>query len=236
MDISEALRIIPRSLVSLIVLFLVTKLLGKKQVSELSLFDYVIGISIGNFTAEMVMDINGQYLNGIIAMVTFGVFAYLVSILSMKSITIRRMIIGVPTVIIENGKILEKSMEKVNIDINDLLEEARVSGYFDISDISYAIMEASGKISFLPKDKEKPATKADVSAKIEPDSLTSNIIIDKNLMLKNIKNTDKSLDWFKHELKVKGYTNYDNILLATYSNNTLNVYEKSNVEPKDVLE
>ncbi len=236
MDWLEALRIVPRSLVSLIVLFLVTKLIGKKQVSELSLFDYVIGISIGNFTAEMVMDIDGQYLNGVIAMGTFGLFAYFISILSMKSILVRRLVIGVPTIVIENGKILEKSMEKVNIDINDLLEEARISGYFDISEVAYAIMEASGKISFLPKDKDKPTTRSDLNLKPSPNSLTSNIIIDKNLMLKNIKNTDKSLDWFVHELKVKGYTDYDNILLATYKDNTLTVYEKTHKEPKDVLE
>lgn len=236
MDISEAFRIIPRSLISLVVLFLVTKIVGKKQVSELSLFDYVIGISIGNFSAEMVMDIEGQYINGIIAMLTFGVCAYLVSLLSMKSIVVRRLVIGVPTIIIENGKILEKSMKKVNIDVNDLLEEARISGYFDISEIAFAIMEASGKISFLPKDKEKPTTRKDLKVKLKPDSLTSNIIIDKNLMLENIKNTDKSLEWFKHELKVKGYTNYDNILLATYKDNNLTIYEKSGVEPKDVLE
>lgn len=236
MDVIEALRIVPRSLISLIVLFLVTKLLGKKQVSELSLFDYVIGISIGNFTAEMVMDIQGQYINGIVAIVTFGLFAYLVSILTMKSIVLRRLIIGVPTIIIEDGKILENSMEKVNIDINDLLEEARTSGYFDISEVAYAIMEASGKISFLPKDKNTPITKQDIKTKSKKVSLTSNIIIDKNLMLENIKNTDKSLEWFKHELKVKGYDKYDNILLATYKDNELTVFEKMHKEPNDVLE
>lgn len=238
MDIIEALRIIPRSLISLIALFLITKLLGKKQVSELSLFDYVIGISIGNFTAEMVMDIEGQYINGIVAMLTFGLFAYFVSIITMKNITIRRLITGVPTIIIDDGKILENAMKKVNIDVNDLLEESRISGYFDISEISYAIMESSGKISFLPKDENTNVTKKDLSnyKKVKKKTLTSNIIIDKNLMIENIKNTDKSLDWFIHELKLKGYDTYDNILLATYNNNKITVYEKINKKAKDVLE
>lgn len=236
MDYLEALSIVPRSLISLIVLFLVTKMVGKKQISELSLFDYVIGISIGNFAAEMVMDMDGQYLNGIVAMITFGAFSYLISILSIKSMWIRRVVIGVPTIIIENGKILEKSMKKVDININDLLEEARISGYFDISEIAFAIMEANGKISFLPKDANKPTTRSDLDVKIKEDLLTSNIIIDKKLMMKNIKNTDKSLEWFKKQLKIKGYKDYDNILLATYKDNALTVYEKSSVEPKDVLE
>lgn len=237
MDYSEAINIIPRSLISLIVLFFTTKIIGKKQVSELSLFDYVIGISIGNFTAEMVMDIQGQYINGIIAMLTFGIFAYFVSIISMKSILLRRYIIGVPTLIIENGKILENAMKKTKIDINDLLEQTRNAGYFDIDEIAYAIMEANGKLSFLPKDKNKPITKKDMSLKQEKDELTANIIIDGKLMKNNIKNTDKSLEWVIHDLKVKGYKTYENILLATYKNNEIIVYEKNiNKKPTDILE
>ena len=86
MDFVEALLVIPRSLLSLTVLFLVTKLIGKKQVSELSLFDYVIGISIGNFTAEMTMNLDIQIINGVVALIVFGVVAYLISLITMKSI------------------------------------------------------------------------------------------------------------------------------------------------------
>lgn len=237
MDYIEAISIIPRSLVSLTVLFIVTKIIGKKQVSELSLFDYVIGISIGNFTAEMVMDIEGQFINGILAMITFGVFAYLVSIISMKNITFRRFIIGVPSLIIEDGKILIEAMRRTKIDINDLLEQTRNAGYFDIDEIAYAIMEANGKMSFLPKDKNKPLTKKDMQIKEEKAYLTANIIIDGKLMKNNIKNTDKSLDWVIHDLKVKGYDTYEDILLATYKNNTVTVYRKNpNKKPTDVLE
>ena len=88
MNFNEVFMIVPRSLISLVVLFFVTKLIGKKQVSEFSLFDYVIGISIGNFTAEMTMNFDNQYINGIVAIVTFGFVAYLVSVLSIKSIFI----------------------------------------------------------------------------------------------------------------------------------------------------
>ena len=110
---TETLRIIPRSLVSLIVLFLITKAIGKKQVSELSLFDYVIGISIGNFAAEMIMNFDNNYYNGIVAMITFGFIAWLVSYFTMKSMVLRRIIIGTPTVLIQNGKIIEKNLRKM---------------------------------------------------------------------------------------------------------------------------
>lgn len=237
MDIKEALSIIPRSLISIVTLLIATKMLGKKQVSELSLFDYAIGISIGNFTAEMILVLDTQLINGIIAILTFGFVGYIISILTMKSITLRRFFIGVPTVIIENGKILYSSLRKANIDINDFLEQARSNGYFNIDDIAYAVMEANGTISFLPKDSATVPTKKDLKLKKEPVIYPANVIIDSNLMEENIKNTDKSKRWFVQELKRQGYTTYENIILAIYYNNTLNIYEKNqHIEEKDILE
>ncbi len=237
MDIKEALSIIPRSLVSIVTLLAATKLLGKKQVSELSLFDYAIGISIGNFTAEMILVLDTQLINGVIAILTFGFVGYLISILTMKSISLRRFFIGVPTVIVKDGKILYKALKEVNIDINDFLEQARSNGYFNIGDIAYAVMEANGTISFLPKDEAAMPTKKDLKLKKEPVIYPANIIIDSKLMPENIKNTDKSKRWFINELKRQGYTTYENIILAIYYNNTLNIYEKNeNTEEKDVLE
>lgn len=236
-DYMDFLGVVLKSAISIVVLFFVTKIIGKKQVSELSLFDYVIGISIGNFAAEIILDNMKNYMLGLVAMTTFGVSAFLVSYLSMKSILFRRYVFGVPTIIIQDGKILIESMKKVNIDINDLLEQARISGYFDIEEISYAIMEANGKISFLEKDKYKKTTKKDLNLPINQDSLTANVVIDSQLMIENIKNTDKSIDWVKKQLKVKGYKDYENILLATYKDNTLVIYPKNkNTQTKDVLE
>ena len=100
-DWMELLDVFFRAIVSLVTLFFVTKLLGKKQVSQLSLFDYVIGISIGNFAAEMTINTDSPYLNGTVAVIFFGVIAYFISRITMKSIKLRRFFTGVPTVIIE---------------------------------------------------------------------------------------------------------------------------------------
>ena len=235
-DILEAIGIIPRSVISLVALFAVTKLIGKKQVSELSLFDYVIGISIGNFTAEMVMSMDNQYINGIVAMVSFGLVSYIVSHLTAKSISLRRFITGTPTIIIEDGKINIDGMAKAKIDINDLLQQCRNAGYFDISEVSYAIMEVNGKISILPKVNYQVPNLQDLKIKKEKESLTSNVIIDGNLMIHNLKNSNKNLEWLNKELAKQGHTNYKNILLATITGNTLTVYEKIRLKPKKVLE
>ena len=144
-----------RALISLFTLFIITKIVGKKQVSELSLFDYVIGISIGNFAAEMTINTDSPEINGIWAVILFGLISYLVSIITMKSIGLRRWIMGTPTIIIQDGKILRKNMKKVRLEMNELLEECRIKGYFDISQIAFGIMEVNGEMSFLPKSKYK---------------------------------------------------------------------------------
>ncbi len=234
----ELLQVTIRSLISLTTLFFVTKLLGKKQVSELSLFDYVIGLSIGNFAAEITINMDVNLINGLLAIVIFGMVAYIISILTMKSMTLRRLVIGVPTILMENGKLIEENMKKTKFDINDFLEECRNNGYFDLSEIEYAIVEANGKISILPKALNKPLTPKDMKIKVDKSSLVANVIIDSKILKNNLKNINKSKEWLDKELKIKGYKDYDKILLATVDNNDkLVVYERNyNMKVSNVLE
>lgn len=235
---SELFDVTVRSLLSLITLFFVTKLIGKKQVSELSLFDYVIGITIGNFAAEMTINLDSQEVNGILAVIIFGLVAYIVSKLTMKSIKIRRFFIGVPTMIIQNGKILYEPMKKMKMDINDLLEQCRMSGYFDVSEIEYAILEASGDLSILPKAEYRPLNPCDMNLKVKKSGLCANIVIDGKIMYKNLENVYKDTKWLMKELKIRGYKDLKNILLVTLdSEGKITVYEKqNNVHNFDILE
>lgn len=238
MDIQELLQVSVRAIVSLITLFFITKLLGKKQVSQLSVFDYVIGISIGNFAAEITTSIDTQLSNGILAMIIFGLIAYLVSVITIKSIVLRRFLIGVPTVLINKGKIIEKNLKKVKMDINDLLEQCRVNNYFNVNEIEYALLEVNGIISILPKGENKPLTIKDMNLKPEQQELCSNVIIDSKIMHENLRNSNKTTAWLLKELKIRGYKDLNNILLATLDiNEKLIVYEKNvNEEIKNVLE
>jgi len=220
-----------RSIISLTVLFIVTKMLGKKQVSQLSLFDYVIGISIGNFAAEVTISTDTQFLNGILAIIIFGLIAYTVSILTMKSIKLRRFFMGIPTPLIQNGKILESNLKQVKFDINDLLEECRSNGYFDIGEIEYALMESKGTLSILPKGENQPLTIKDMNLKSKKQGLVGNIIIDSKIMENNLKNMNKDEKWLEKELKVKGYKDLSDILLATLDiDEKLTIYERNSQE------
>lgn len=237
-SLNEILIVILRGLISLITLFLITKLLGKKQVSQLSLFDYVIGISIGNFAAEITINLETSLINGTVAVIEFGLIAYGISILTMKSIKLRRFFMGVPTVLIDKGELVEKALKKVHFDINDLLEECRSNGYFDLKEIDYAIMECNGDLSIMPKNEYKPVTKKDLNLKTQIQGLCANIIIDGKIMDNNLKNMAKETNWLYQQLKTKGYNKLDNILLATLDcNEKLTIYDKNeNKSIKNVLE
>ena len=234
---ADIMQTIFRALISLITLFLITKLIGKKQVSQLSLFDYVIGISIGNFAAEMIINLESEEIYGIIAVIIFGVIAYLVSILTMKSITLRRFFSGEPTILIQNGKIIKSSLKKTRFDLNDLLEVLRCKGYFDISQVEYALMEANGEVSVLPKVEYRPVTTKDLNLKLSNEDLVANVVIDKKIMPQALENMNKSKAWLMHELEVKGI-NLEDVLLATLdSNEKLIIYKQEfNEKIKNVLE
>lgn len=221
----EIFDVIIRALLSLIALFFVTKLIGKKQVSQLSLFDYVIGISIGNFAAEMTINLESKEIHGIVAVIVFGLIAYLVSILTMKSIYLRRFFMGTPTVIIEKGKIIESSLKKVRYDINDVLEECRINGYYDIADIEYAIVEANGELSVLPKN--RTVTVKDLNLNVEKQGLCANVIIDGKIMYNNLNNINKTKKWLIKELK-RNNKDINDILLATVDTNDKIIFYERN--------
>lgn len=228
---SDFLNICFRTILVLIILFFITKMMGKKQISELNFFDYVVGITIGSIAADISLDIEKDMIAGIVALFIYGGISYIISLVSIKSILARRFFIGVPTVLVEKGKIIESGLKKSKIDVNDLLMEARENGYFNLDEIDYSLMEVNGNISFLPKEKEKPATKRDMKIKCSNEGLTVNAIIDGKYMVNNMAAINKDKEWLNHELKIKGYDNYDNILLATIDNNyKVTIYEK-NVKP-----
>ena len=226
-NMNECLNIAIRTIIIAVIIFFLTKLLGKKQISQLSFFDYIVGITIGSTVADIALDIEKNFMGGVVSLLIFVMIDYFISMVTMRNIKARRFLIGVPTVLVEKGKIIESGLKKCKLDVNELLAEARVEGYFDLDEIDYALMEINGAISFLPKEKEKPVTKKDLKVKLDKSGLTVNAIIDGEYMPNNVKAIGKDKNWLDHELKVQGYEDYDDILLATIDTNyKVNIYRK----------
>lgn len=222
----EFLYIIILSLVSITVLFIITKLMGYRQISEMSFFDYVVGISIGSIAAEMATNIDIEWWKGVTAMIIYGVIGILLSVITQKSIKARRFISGTPIILIEKGKINKESLKKARIEIDDLLTSARGNGYFNIGDIDYAIMETTGKISFLPVALKRQLTPQDFNFAPEREGLYVNVIIDGKIMKEDLKYAKMTIPQLEAELK-KQNKKAEDVLLATVDiKKQLTIYPK----------
>lgn len=225
-DFMDFAYIIILSFVSLTVLFIITKIMGFRQISEMSFFDYVIGITIGSIAAEMATNIDLEWWKGILAMVVYGVVGVLLSVITQKSIKARKFISGNPIIIIERGKISKEGMRKARIEIDDLLTSARVNGYFNLSDIDYAIMETTGKISFQPVAQKRELNPKDFNFAPEREGLYINVIMDGHIIDDNLSVAGITKKELENMLKAKG-DKLENIFLGTIDiNKQLTTYLK----------
>lgn len=213
-----------KSVVSVVVLFLLTKIMGRRQVSQLSLFDYVNGISFGSIAAEIAISKDDEdLLIGIVAMAVYTVVAILFDILSNRSIKMRRFLEGVPIVLIENGKIYEKNFAKAKIDMNEFLMSCRKEGYFDISLIHTAIFEPNGMISIFPKAENA-------------ERIPAVAVLDGKIMENNVSNVGFDVEYVKEKLAKAGTALPDVFFASLKSDGTLDIFTRSKVFPKDYLE
>lgn len=229
-------QVILTSILSVVVLFLITRLIGYRQLSELSLFDYINGITIGSIAAELATCERDEIGEILVAMVIYGVFAILVALVTDKSITMRKIIVGNPTVLMKNGRLYYEGFKKSRLDVNEFLMKCRNNGYFDITQIDTAIMEPNGRVSFLPVSEDRPATPKDMKITVTQDELVANVIIDGKVIEKSLSMIGKDGTWLRNQLKNQQHTDLSQILLASCDNKgTLTVFLKSDKKSDSCL-
>ena len=225
------ITVIFTSLLSVVTLFFMTKLTGAKQVSELTLFDYVISISIGSIAAELATELENP-LYPFLALLVYGFVSYLISKITMKSIKFRRLIFGNTITLMRNGKLIKENFRKAHIDLNEFLVQMRAKGYFDISSVNTAVLEPSGKISVLPYSQNRPVTPTDLKIVPNTEDIFFNVIIDGEVMAENLKQSGFDEGWLKCELKARNNTKLHEILLGTLDKNgTLNIFKGDEPSP-----
>mgnify|MGYP003290365824 CR=1 FL=1 len=223
---NEITNVILRTLLVLVLIFILFKLMGKKQVSQMSMFDYITGITIGSIVADISLDIDKNFIAGLICLIIFCISDVIVSLLSLKSVNLRNFFNSKEVPLIINGEINNENMAKNKITINILQTEARLMGYFNLDEINNAILEPNGMISFEPKDKVKPATKKDLGLNSHNKGLVYNLIIDGKILKDNLEHAKKNEKWLKHELKVLGKNLEDIMLLTIDGEEKINYYTK----------
>lgn len=223
----EILKIICLSLGSIITLFILTKLMGNRELSQLTTFDYINSITIGSIAAEMATSLEDNFWEPLIAMIVYAIFIILVSLISSKSIKARRILSGSPLVLYENGTFYRENFKKSKIDLSDFFIQCRSNGYFNIADIQSAILEPNGKISFLPLSLKRPATPEDLNLQPPIEKPTYNIVIDGCLLEHNLKAIGRDHNWLDKQLKQQKVDKISDIYLATFDNSdNLSIYLK----------
>lgn len=226
------------SVISIIVLFLLTKLMGNKQLSQLSMFDYIIGISIGSIAAECSFeDQNPERM--VVAMLIYAASAYIVSIVTGRSTHLRKIIIGRPLILYDKGKLYRKNLKKARIDLSDFLTHCRNQGFFDLSQIQTAVFEYNGSLSLLPVEAARPVTPADMDLQPAQQEIMVNVILDGFVNKQNLKKTGNNEVWLEKQLHAQDYHSAKEIYLGAVNtaDNTLSLYPKNvKNEPADPFE
>lgn len=206
------------ALLSIAVMFLLTKLMGTKQVSQMTMFDYVTGITVGSIAAELATELE-EPVKPLTAMVVYGLVAVLISIITCKSLKLRSWITGKPLVLLEDGVIYRENLKKAKLDLNEFLTYCRIGGWFDLSQLQSAVLEHNGSVSFLPKEKDRPATPTDLDLNPKQSQLQTPFIMDGQLLRDNIRQAGKEETWVRRSLLRQGYQNEREVFLAVWDGN-----------------
>ncbi len=223
----DVLKICGTATASVIVLFLLTKLMGQKQISQLSLFDYINGITIGSIAAEMATALEQDFWLPLTAMVIYTLFSLLIAVLERKSIKLNKFFVGNPNILLENGVLYEKNLRRAHLSVTEFLSQCRIGGFFNLSDIQCAILEPNGSISFLPKGDMRPITPADMQIAAAPSTLLPNVIVDGKIFCANLRALGLNEAWLLKQLEKQGVSSPADVFLATVdAQKQLSVYKK----------
>ena len=203
------------TLLSIVVIFLLAKLMGTKQVSQMTMFDSVVGITIGSVAAELATELE-EPVKPLTALILYGLVAVLISILTSKSIRARSMVTGKPLVLLENGVIYRKNLQKARLDLNEFLTYCRIGGWFDLNQLQAAVLEHNGVVSFLPKETDRPATPTDLNLHPRQALLQTPFVMDGVLLSDNIRKAGKEESWVHRSLLRQGYRDEKDVLLALW--------------------
>lgn len=228
-NLNEYARLIIMAIASIIALFIISKILGKKQIAQLEFIDYIIGISIGSIAAEMATDVSDKPIQYyLISMLIFFLVDVLFTYVSRKQPFFKHFFKGNPLTLINEGKIDYAVLKKSKLDVNDLLALCRNKGYFDIADISYAVLENNGQISILPRKDQAPVVLEDITQSFPEVSLPTYLVIDGKIVFDALEDLKKDTDWLLKRLNVNDVKELDKIILVIYDTekDEMNVHYK----------
>ncbi|MUV36311.1 UPF0702 transmembrane protein YrbG [Lentibacillus sp. JNUCC-1] len=207
------LMVISRSLILLVILFFLTKWLGKKQLSNMSIFEYISGIVLGGIVAIHSFDTDANIIHAVLAMLVWFFVPFTVDYLALKNKRLRDFTQGKSTILIQDGKIMEDNLKKEGFSADDLLQSLRRKDMFNAADVEFALLEPSGTVSVLPKKEAQAPTTKDLQMNLAPEKQPEAVIMDGEMLLEPLANLSLSVNWLETELD-KMNVSIENVYLA----------------------
>lgn len=229
----EWTQIVLRSLFAIAMLYLLTRILGKKQISQLTFFEYITGITLGDLAGFISTDIEANYSNGIAALLTWFLIPLGIEFVSLKSIWLRQILDGKGTVMIREGKVMGKNLKKERYTVNELLEQLRTKNVFNVADVEFAVLEPSGDLSVLLKKENQPLTAKDLGLAVKPVQMPQAVIMDGSIMDEALAAAGFSRAWLHTELEKLGVTK-ENVFLGqvdSYGKLYIDLYDDKLPQP-----
>ena len=211
----EIIKVILTALLSVASLFIITKIMGHKQVAQLDFFDYVSGITIGSIGAELATELEKPY-KPLIALAIYGLASLLLNWLAHKIPRTRKYINGTPTILMNDGKLYRKNLKQAKLDLSEFMLLCREQGYFDLDEIQTAIFEHNGKLSILPKVANRPATPDDLKITAKATHIGVEVIMDGRVMGENLSRMGRDVNWLTKQLNIQGCKDAKEIFLGIY--------------------
>jgi uncharacterized membrane protein YcaP (DUF421 family) len=191
-----------------------TRLLGKTHVGQLTFYEYISGITIGSIAGTIIGSEPHELWLHYFDLVIFVVLTYLLSVITENSRPLRKILDGSPTIVIENGRILEDAMGHMRYDLDELNSQLREQGIFDPSDVQYAIMETTGKLSVIQKASTQPVTRSDLNIQSPEATLPVEIILDGTVVEEGLQKKNLTLKWLTNELAKHNLSNISDVTYA----------------------
>ncbi|MGF9964142.1 DUF421 domain-containing protein [Bacillus rhizoplanae] len=225
-DIPEWPLVIIRSFCVLVILFAITKWLGKRQIAQLSFFEYIAGMTIGDIAAEVSTGLEQNFVHGISSMMVFAIIPFFAGLISLKNKTVRDFVEGKSTIFIKDGKVLEDNLKKEKYTSDEILELLRKKDVFNINDVEYAVLEPSGELNVLLKKDRQPLTAKDIGLKVPNEKETQTVIMDGNILDEPLSASGHNRAWLHAELEKIGVA-LDNVFIGqidSYGQLTVDIY------------
>ena len=204
-----------RTLIIYFALVLIMRLLGKRQLGEMELSEFVVAALIADLASHPLQDIGIPMINGLVPIVTLFCCEVLISGVAMKNIRLRALLFGKPSMLVEKGKIRQREMKKNRFTTDELMEELRNQGYPDISSVEYAVLETDGRLSVIPYPSEAPVTPAQLKIEAEDKGYPVVVISDGHVIQSNLRLVGRDMNWLKKRLAALGVKNTENVFLMT---------------------